>query len=179
MGENSAITGNTAQYGGGVQIIDRSIFTMIGNARIAANRGEQSGGGIYITAAEMTIGGEAAIDENSSANGGGVFMASGGGVFTMKENSRIRGNRAHWGSAVYLNGAESVLRLEGGSITENQADNAGTLMLRGGRGEMTGGLITGNRAQNQGGGIYTSNGGVFTQEGGDIRDNSPDDRLDR
>jgi len=132
------ISGNTAEAGGGVSNTNRdAIFTM-------------SGGEI--------------INNTAKVEGGGV-QNNHGSTFNLFDGV-ISGNTANCGGGVY--NWNSYFFMSSGEITNNTATNTGSggggVWFGGGRFEMTGGVIAGNRAPN-GGGMYINNDRVQLSDG--------------
>ena len=132
------ISGNTAEYGGGVRLGNqkqnslRGYFNLYGGT-ITNNKATENGGGVYTGGRDVQFnlyGGE--ISNNTAKYGGGI-CASNGSV-TMAGGT-VSGNEA-------VNGGGVVVNMGGGGTT---AFN------------MSSGEITGNKASYAGGGVYLSN----------------------
>ena len=84
--EGGSITGNTAEYGGGVYVFNGGSFTMFDSARIIGNTATGFGGGTDVGGTDVetsfTMSDSAIITGNTAKNGGGVFIAE-YGEFTM------------------------------------------------------------------------------------------------
>jgi hypothetical protein len=169
------ISGNTADYGGGVYVDDSSTFTMSGG-EISGNTADY-GGGVYVDGSSSTFtmsGGE--ISGNTADYGGGIYV-DGSSTFTMSDGT-ISGNTAGdsgGGGGVYV--GSSTFTMSGGEISGN------TISFNGGGGgvyvddsstfTMSDGTISGNtagRGDGSGGGVYVS--GTFTMSGGEISGNT-------
>jgi hypothetical protein len=94
--------------------------------------------------------------EGAGGMGGGIYICSESPV--SLEGGDITGNAAGYGGGVYID--KSPVTGGGGGVT------------------MTGGTVTGNRAEGYGGGILAGKGAAFTQTGGTVSGNkaprSPD-----
>ena len=170
------ITGNTVTESGGGVCISGGTFTMSDGAFISGNTATSSGGGVFVSASGDftmnggTIGGSGGRNPNSAENGGGVYIFE--GTFTMSDSAVISGNSAtSSGGGVYVY-ETGEFTMEGGTIggisevgadAFNHADVAGGGVHVGdGTFTMNGGIITGNTATQNGGGVYVSSTGSFT-----------------
>lgn len=192
MSDNAAITGNTAETGGGVyvsyetgSIIAYGKFTMSGgtiSGNMTASGG--SGGGVFVnyggtfTMTGGTIGGTNENDANTAKNGGGVYVGS-HGEFTMSNSASITGNTASGygdGGGVFVNEGGTFQMSDDSRITGNTGYHGGGVSVDRNLGTtynpgaftMSSGNITDNNAQ-YGGGVYIS--GNFTMSGGKISSN--------
>jgi hypothetical protein len=96
------ISGNTASPGGGVYISDGT-FTMSGGKISGNTASNWGGGGVYVGDGTFTMnGGEISGNTTASYGGGGVYV--GDGAFTKSGNSTIYGSNA---SAALKNTAEN------------------------------------------------------------------------
>ncbi|MBP5447547.1 MAG: hypothetical protein J6X95_05535, partial [Treponema sp.] len=97
-----------------------------------------------------------------NVNSGGTLVLDGG---TIK---RGIGGGAIWSAVTVYSGGKFVMK--DGLMTENY--NRGAVRVEdGGRFEMTGGEISGNRGEDAGG-VYVNAGGVFVKSGGIVKDNT-------
>ena len=146
------VTGNTADYAGGVINLDeidlQPTLTLLGTSSVSGNDAEV-GGGIYNYLGNLTLMGSSQISGNTANFGAGVYNDDSGELFgtvILKASSRISGNTAS---------------AEGGGV-----NNTGTLRL------LDSSRISGNTASN-GGGVY--NVGTFDTSqcgpGKRVRDN--------
>jgi predicted outer membrane repeat protein len=138
--QNSIISGNVAGGDGGGFYFDEGKLTMT-NTIISANSADFGGGAFFdraetvlITASKFL--GNTASDNGTSGTGGGIVFQKGGGAGIYKLNAcTVAGNTtAGAGGGIWLSA--------GASLT------------------MTGGVIHGNRAEFDGGGILTNGNGV-------------------
>jgi uncharacterized repeat protein (TIGR02543 family) len=117
------ISGNTANFGGGVFNYESSTYKMSGNSVIAHNiatLGQHSGGGVY-NYGDFTMLDNALISDNTAPFGGGVFNEA--GTFTMKSGA-ISGNTATKGNGggIYANNVydpNAKIFIDGGTISDN------------------------------------------------------------
>ena len=184
--KNSEIKGNIASNNaGGVFNNTGCSFTME-SGKIADNRATQHAGGMFnagtfvMTDGEIT-GNEAGYDNASARYGGGLYNS---GSFTMNGGS-IENNKADWGGGIY---SESSLTIDGGEISGNAAQFGGGIFIpdKDITFAMSAGVVSGNTASNNGGGIFswsktlnmtggevsgntakTNGGGMYIEGGGD------------
>ena len=148
-----SITGNRADpansgnsgYGGGVYVAEHATFEMKGGS-IDHNKAKSQGGGVYLKG-RLDLFDGAVISDNEAGMGGGVYIGSttpvggiyGGGTVgtavlnmsggTIKNNS-TSGTDGH-GGGVYMYGNDGgghlggTFNMSGGSITDNTADGNG------------------------------------------------------
>ena len=166
------ITGNKAETGGGVYVVDGT-FTMNGGT-ISGNTANSTDGGVgvYGTGNAFATNGSAfimnggAISSNTANQGGGVYVSK-SGTFEMHNSASVTGNTASAsGGGVYVN--SGTFNMNGSaSIKNNNAAaksyGGGVFVKSGGTFNMNGGAISENTA-NQGGGVYAS-GGTFNMNG--------------
>ena len=114
------------------------------------------------------------ISNFNAQNGGAVYME--GGTFTMTggtiQNCRAQYNSTTGvggnGGAVYINDASgsATLNITGGTISGNYADyNGGAVYLEGGNVNMSGGTLTGNKALEKNQDDYGNGGGIYLMKG--------------
>ena len=177
MEDGSAISGNEAQSGGGVYVYNSGKFTME-DGEISGNTARLYGGGIYVGGGTFimsggTICGSTAGEGNEAQSGGGVYVAS-NGTFTMN-SGEISGNTATSnGGGVYVTGSSSAFAMTGGTIggtDSNTATYGGGVYVSDGSFKMSDtAKISGNEADDKGGGIYIK-GGTPIITGGTISKN--------
>ena len=164
------ISGNNAEYGGGVNN-NNGTFIMNGGT-ISGNKANYNGCGVdnsgTFTMKDGTISENKAIrDGNIESHGGGVYNHN-NGTFTM-EGGTISGNKADYGGGVENN---RFFTMKGGTISGNNAtfgggvENSGTFTMKDG-------TIFGNEAKVYGGGVENYNG-TFTMTEGTISGNEAD-----
>lgn len=158
--ESGKITGNSAEYGGGVVV--GGTFVMNGG-EITGNTALYYGGGVYVTGeGSFTMNGGSITNNTVTADGihmqneesiggGGVSVAE--GTFTMNDGT-ISGNNASYSKG-------------GGVMVSNYLSQYGSFV-------MNGGTITGNSAGRYGGGVYLMDAaedqtaGFFTVNGNSV-----------
>ena len=127
------ISGNDANFGGGVYVVYGGTFTM-GNGTISGNNADEDGGGVYVENDVIFMMNGGAISGNTAHFGGGVYVSY-DSLFTMKGGA-IADNSCTEGGGVYVNGAFAVA---GGTISGNAAEYGGGVCF--GEGEM---LVSGS-----------------------------------
>jgi hypothetical protein len=163
-----------AQRQGRVLYITGEISLTVEGLRITGgNVISNSGGGIYNEGADLTLI-NAIVTSNTVSGvwpngfGGGVYVRSGSA--TLNGGGQIINNSAETkGGGMFV--WEGNVKLSGGQIISNSADNGGGVYTRYGSVTLSEGQIVSNSANNQGGGIYTYHGNV-TLEGGQILSNT-------
>ena len=174
------ITGNTASFGGGVDVESSSTFKIMGGATIAGNTANGNGGGVYIgTFGRLTMYERASITGNSAVGDGGGVLIDNSSRLTMYEKASITNNSARGEGGGVGNSGSFIM--DSGIISGNTAYNGGGVAGFGDDSHYTGfwsssflmgekASITGNTAIVSGGGLYTYFGD-FTMNGGLIADN--------
>jgi len=192
---NCTISGNTANYGGG---IDNDGTLTITSSTISGNSAA-NGGGIYnystgtLTITSSTISGNTAADSDNTTTdfGGGIFNVGilditsstisdnttadwGGGIYNVGStlditSSTISGNTANSGGGILNSFFGSTLSITSSDISGNTA-NWGGGIYNNGTFDITSSTISGNTANRFGGGIY--NYGTFDITSSTISDNS-------
>lgn len=140
-----------------------------------------SNSGVYLSKADFTMNG-GIISENAATSGGGVYIEE--GSFIMNDGSitanELFGDSASYGGGVYISNGDFTMN--GGFITNHTAG-----IKRGGAiavketalFKMNAGIISGNSASSDGGGIYlfgasAGNKGTCIINGGTITSNNCD-----
>ena len=188
IGEIDEASGNSSKSGGGVCVY-KGDFTM-SDGSISGNIATESGGGVFVQEGTFTMKSTAIIQENEAT--GGSSHACGSGVyvnvgeFTMNGDAIIQGNEAAGiieyagGGGVYVNGGGEFTMNDSAIIQKNNASTDETSKAAAGGGvvvygnctfTMSGGIISGNSANN-GGGVYVDSNGEFTMSGGTIKGNT-------
>ena len=106
----------------------------------------------------------------SNASGGSIRI----GAYTNATlyGGTLTGNTvSRDGGAVSVTGRNSGFTMQGGTITGNSASAGGGIHATSGSVTINGGVISNNRATNNGGGIYASSGAKFHLNGGEIQNN--------
>ena len=172
-----SITGNKATDGGGVYMIgSNSKFTMKGGS-ITGNTADGNGGGVYVNGGTFEMSGSAGITGNKADSTGGGVCVNYDGTFNMSNNSCITGNTAYHGGGVYVgrtpdsnNYKPGNFAMSGGTIGGATTDDANQAQYGGGvyvagTFTLTGGSITGNKTNGNGGGVYVNADSTFTVSG--------------
>jgi CSLREA domain-containing protein len=161
----STISGNSAsKEGGGIYNAHESTLTVT-NSTVSGNTADYVGGGIFsggtLTVESSTISG------NSATTGEGGGIANYGTPEGIITNSTISGNTAPQGGGIG-NAIGSTLELTNSTVRDNFGggiNNGGTLTVNGS-------TISGNSADEWGGGIYNSVGGTLTVTNSTISGNT-------
>lgn len=175
------ITGNTAAVNGAGVYVNRATAVFNGTA-VKNNVSEKgNGGGIYGAGATLIQIDKSEISGNTALNGAGIYATQNQvtkdtllfSTVIVNEGAVISGNKAETNcGGLMLVGKESVLTLNGGTITGNSAKNGGGVLAQGASTvNMKGGKITGNKASVGGGGMYISADTTLNMEGGAISNN--------
>ena len=163
--------GAVTRKGGGVYVDETSTFNMSGGT-ISGCSAKDAGGGVYIaagvaetgTAGKMTMTGGTitgcSVDTANASYGAVGFYGAGGGIYVEGAASTDGiGRVAPYG----------YLKISGGTISNNTAENGGGVANSGDM-QLVGGTISGNTAVDSGGGIFNSQQLVMT--GGSIINNT-------
>ena len=174
-------------YGGGVYNV--GTMTMYDRAEVSNNTADLYGGGVY-NYGEMYVagslmpsvftmyGGEINNNKVGAGSGGGGVASIDGGTFNMY-GGEISGNFGGLnGGGMYNDSSKFVM--EGGSISGNsvanysgnQGNGGGVYNYFNGVFTMSGGEISGNKAETIGGGVYNYYSSTFTMIGGAISGNT-------
>ena len=165
-----SISGNTADQGGGVYIVNDGAFNLFGGSIGGTKDGEantaKQGGGVYMNGGMFEMSGDASITGNTTTtktagHGGGVYVNE--GTFTMSGNASIKNNNTadeSYGGGVYVGGGTFTMN-GSASITGNTANQGGGVFASAGKFIMSGGSIT----DNDGNGVCVSKKDIFTVSG--------------
>ena len=177
IGGGISVTGGNSDVPGGHVIMKGG--TVIGNVNQYTPDYDYGGGGVAVDGRGIFEMQGGAITSNHSVNGGGVAL-HGNGQFVL-DGGKISGNNATANAGgVYATGNGATFELKGGSVDANTAAIGGGISVRGhGILNMTGGSVTGNKAKQNGGGIYLYSDtdhpqegtGLITVSGGKVADN--------
>ena len=130
--------GNAGTGNGGAVYVDDATFTFNGG-KLSGNFARRYGGAINInTSSSMTLSGACIISENEAGHGGGISQEAGECSIVLNDQDiEIKDNvaRGCYESSVYKEGNGGGLFIEKGTLT------------------ISGGKITGNKANGSGGGI--------------------------
>ena len=161
---------SSSVYGGGVYVFKNATFTMYagsitGNKAVPANSGNSGyGGGVYVAEHATFTMLDGSIDHNKAkSQGGGVYLE---GRLDLSGSAVISDNEADAGGGVYIEYTEPASGKYSG-------ETVGTAVLN-----MSGGSITNNKAEGNGGGVNMAGydgtglqGGTFNMSGGSITNN--------
>ena len=190
------ISGNTANGGGGVAIIGSTMVmnggTISNNSTYKTSGQGSYGAGVYVADYANASGGDTlftATPASFEMNGGSICdntaLDYGGGVLTFPQyskkitininNGEISGNKVTKGSggAVAAFFGVTELNIKGGTLTGNSAQQFGGGVFLYGTTNVTisGGTISENKALRGGGGVCLREGSAVKQTGGSIENN--------
>ncbi len=119
------------------------------------------------------------LDRNLSTkyDDGQVIEVFSGAVLTIRDSvggGIITHGYAKQGGGIYINEGATCI-ITGGTITGNKADDDGGGIYAKGTLKMTGGAVTNNYADDNGGGLYVTESGRIDLTGADISYNTADD----
>lgn len=174
------ITGNTADVNGGGVYVNRAKAIFNGTA-VKNNTAKNNGGAVYGAGAELIQLDKSTISDNTAKNAGGIYATQNVissettlySTVVVNEGAVISGNKGEVNcGGLMLVGKESVLNLNGGTITGNSAKNGGGVLAQtSSTVNFSGGKITGNKASVGGGGMYISVDTKLNMTGGIIEKN--------
>lgn len=190
------ISGNTANGGGGVAIIGSTMVMnggKISNNSTYKTSGQGSyGAGVYVADYANASGGDtlftaqpASFEMNGGKITGNTALDYGGGVLTFPQQSKkitininngeISGNKVTKGSggAVAAFFGVTELNIKGGTLTGNSAQQfgGGVFLYQATNVTISGGTISKNKALRGGGGVCLLEGSAVKQTGGSIENN--------
>ena len=167
------ITNNTATKGGGGVYVSGGTFNLYGG-EIAYNKSEGAnsiGGGVYVYGGTFTMsGGTISRNTANSANGadGGVgvyndakFIMNGGTISGNQTKGQGGGVGVHNRGTFTMNGG-TIGGTNDGSKANTANYGGGVNVGNNGQFTMTGGEISGNKATENGGGVYVNSGNIYT-----------------
>ena len=169
ISNNQAIKENeeASTSGGGVYNASKGTFNFNGGA-IIGNEADNKGGGVYnaynatftMTAGTITKNKVVAASSSKGDGGGGVYNF---GTFTISNTAEISGNKVTdrdcYGGGVFNYG---TFTMNGGTIGGSNTDDANSAGFGGGlhhgagQAQLNGGMIQGNTATSNGGGVFYS-----------------------
>ena len=174
-GQKGTGSNSSNKYGGGVYVNNGGTFNMYGGA-ITGNHANY-GGGVYVKSGTFNMyGGDITRNSASYGGGAGVYVEKNGN-FIMKNTASVTGNTigygstAGYGGGVYVNGGTFEMHNDA-SVKDNTANNSngssgGGVYVSGGTFKMhNNASVTGNKTKNNsngtlnGAGVYV-NGGEF------------------
>ncbi len=154
-GGNATVLGGTIEFneaknGGGAYLAGGALD--ISNGQFSENKATVNGGGAFVSGGNITMSGGSFDYNSANDNGGGIYLT--GGSLTMNGGS-FRNNRAvNDGGGAYVSGGDFELNGDTASFNNNYATNGGGVYLTGGKPNLYKGLLIGNIALKDGGGIY-------------------------
>lgn len=154
-GGNAIVTGgsielNEAQNGGGAYIAGGELD--ISNGLFSNNKAAVNGGGAFVEGGNITMSGGSFDFNRANDNGGGIYLT--GGSLTMNGGSFKNNSAVNDGGGAYVSGGDFELNGDNASFNNNYATNGGGVYLTGGKPNLYKGLLIGNIALKDGGGIY-------------------------
>lgn len=176
--EGVEIAGNTAAYYGGAYVynnLDTSKTVMMSGGIIRENRAITGDGGGAFFRNIINISGGEIYGNTAKVNGGGLIIN--GSTAVMDGNIEIYRNAAVSGAGLSVTATQSFALQGKTKIYENEAaSNGGGLLLNScAEVRISGGMIENNRANNWGGGLYFGQSAVLPDvvlEGVQIRNNT-------
>ena len=196
--EDTTVSANSASvHGGGLFVVGS--LTLDGTGTIEGNHADTDGGGLYAEGdgAALTLTGVTFSSNEAEASGGGIFARStgataiavtlddalltandaftGGAValsFATLETTDldVDGNNAVLGGGIHLADGLSVLAGTDDQFDGNTAWDGGAVYLAGGQVDLTGGSLTANVADDDGGAIFVDGGATAFLRGAIVVD---------
>jgi len=124
--ENVIIEDNTAEYGGGLVLVNSLYDIAVTGCTIRGNHARSQGGGVLVYNQRATFT-DCVIEDNLSDNvGGGVMLGESAHLITLRDTV-IRGNRADHGGAVYA--LRAPFLLERVTMVGNTVSGRGGAMM--------------------------------------------------
>ena len=173
-GNSLTASGNTAEHGAGIYVMDGKLSLADGN--ITENSSTGNGGGVYVNGGDFTMN-DGYIKSNNALDGGGVYLYNGnfflvsgelngntasqngggvyiigGGNFEMSAGEIADNSSTSLGGGVYIEGGDFTMNE--GSISSNNALDGGGVYLNNGNFSLVHGELNGNTASQNGGGVY-------------------------
>jgi CSLREA domain-containing protein len=148
----STISGNSAEYGGGVHA-GYNTQTNLVNSTVSGNSAAKGGGGILAQGSVELVSTTLANNVSTAGAGGGLDVAPNSGTVRLV-NSTVSGNSAANGGGGIV--AQGSLELVGTTVANNVSTGGaggGLGVLAGGTTRLTNSTVSGNSAANGGGGI--------------------------
>ncbi len=171
--ENSTISENTADYGGG--IYSQRTRVSADNVVISENTANKHGGGVFTQNAgdggTITFTNSTIINNTSEENGGGIYSNN----CDCYQKCTISGNKAKGdGGALFVTYACYQTVLSDSKLVDNTAGNTGGAIRNDGNVRFINCELTGNHADCRGGGYCCELGGkaVGYMEGGSMNGNT-------
>ncbi|MDE7158161.1 MAG: autotransporter adhesin family protein [Clostridiales bacterium] len=158
------ISGNTANYGGGIAVSGNTRF----NGGTIQNNSAVSGGGVYAEL-RMEMTGGCVRDNRATETGGGIA----GFQFLKISGGSILNNAAKRGGGISYEG-DGIFDLQGECVISGNTATDGAGVLVSGDGSLDiseGASISNNTAANRGGGIFLERGDFYIEDSS-VTDNS-------
>jgi hypothetical protein len=133
------------------------------------------GSGIHVNQGNLTLGADARVSNNrtyDSSSRSSAVLAEGGATLTLLEGSEVSGNTAdvaNYGTGIVVIG--TTLIINGGSIKDH-ISGKGIVAKDYSTVTMEKGLVSGNTAPSDGGGLSINYNSTFTMKGGTITGNT-------
>jgi parallel beta-helix repeat protein len=146
---NNIVTGNSTDWGGGIQITYNSSPIITGNTIEGNNAVAGGGGGINCVLSSPTIKGNRISGNTATGEGGGIRIAE--SPLPTITNNTISGNSAIWGGGISV--SLSSVSISGNIITNNGSEYGGGMDVWNAPATMNNNTIAENYAAQIGGGI--------------------------
>ncbi|MBQ6346429.1 MAG: hypothetical protein IJI71_02590 [Clostridia bacterium] len=177
-----SVSDNTATNGNGGAVCAMNVTTTVEDCEVSGNKAQNAqkglGGAVYMEGGVLNVNTGSAFDQNRATSGGAVYATSGE---INIHNGDLTGNTAaNDGGAICVQSAS--VKVEGGNIggaeegkgNTSTGGSGGAIYAESGAVTITGGALTGNKAQASakglGGAVYAGTGNV-TYSGGVIQQN--------
>jgi len=173
--KNVALQGHSGNDSPVIEILSGGLLQMEGNAKVTGNT-NSTAGGIHVNGGMLIMQEKASVTGNTKlvtfreqASGG--IMVSNGGTFWLY-NGTVSENDGHEGGVFIISGGTFIM--EGGSVSDNSGSSG--VFVGNGTFTMKDGVISGNTADENGGGVYILRS-TFDKLGGIIYGNEKDPKL--
>ena len=161
--EQTEIRDNHGTYGGGVYVDSASVLTLTNEANVTNNTATVHGGGARVWGRLVGVETYSDISHNCAPHGGGVSVP--GGVLAL-DGSDMQGNEAGAadgaGGGIHAAAGGSISLSANAWVYDGSAYQGGGLYLDGATAEMDFGVVAGNDAAQDGGGVHLTNGSTLT-----------------
>ncbi|KAK3268717.1 hypothetical protein CYMTET_22790 [Cymbomonas tetramitiformis] len=148
---------NSAEYGGGMHVMNDARVTVKERSVVEQNWVEQSGGGVFLSARATlkVLEGSGVVHNHAQKEGGGVSMQRGETVLWVANGSRVVGNRANlYSGGGIVTSSDNRVILDGSELSFNSAaTHGGGLFLFMADAEAVSMRIEGNSAGYNGAGV--------------------------
>lgn len=158
--KQGAVIKNCKAGENGGAVYSQGEFTMNQGAVLQSCKASGNGGAVYISNGKFIMN-SGTISENQASYGGAVCVW--GGEFIMKDG-KISGNKAYnGGGGIYVYGYTTAFTMTGGLVSENEAEvEGGGLAVIRGKAGISAGTFTNNSAGMRGGAIFNDEGATIT-----------------